>query len=197
MPRNVPYVLSEEEQRAFLEQFNKRYKTPHRNLVMCRCMLEAGLRSDEVRSLKVKDVDLGRRRLEIRDGKGGRDGIAFINESLRDALSEWMSRLTEKLNPDCDWLFPTHNDTKVSGRYLRRMCKKTARKADVRKPEEVSAHTLRHSFATSLLRQGANLRQVQEALRHSSIQTTQIYTHIENPELEQVMADFRPKIGGA
>lgn len=196
MTRNVPYVLSDEEQQDFLAQFNKRYKTPHRNLVMCRCMLEAGLRSDEVRSLKIKDVDLGRRRLEIRDGKGGKDGIAFINESLVEEISEWLDRLSD-LGCSSDWLFPTHNDTKVSGRYLRRMCKRTAHEADVRKPDEVSAHTLRHSFATSLLRDGANLRQVQEALRHENIQTTQVYTHIENPELEQIMADFQPKIGGA
>lgn len=188
MSRNVPYVLTDEEQRKFLRQFNTRYDSQLRNKVMCRMMLECGLRSNEVRSLTVQDVDLGRRKLDVH-GKGDKDRPAWMNEDLRDAISEWLSRRES----DSDWLFPTRNDTKVQGRYLRSMVKRKAHDAEVRKPEEVSPHTLRHSFATSLLREGANLRQVQEALGHSDISTTQIYTHIVNPELEAVMSGVTPK----
>lgn len=186
-PKKLPKVLSEEEQDGFLAQFNTRWPTPHRNLCLVRLMLEAGLRVGEVVALKPDHLDMTTCQLMIRNGKGAKDRTLWINDDLRDLIGEWLPR-----RPESEYLFPTRHGTRVSTRYLRSMVKRCARKAGVSEAERVSPHTLRHTFATNLLRSTKNLRLVQKSLGHSSIQTTQLYTHIADDELEDAMKAVGP-----
>lgn len=181
-PKKLPKVLSEEESCRFVAEFNSRYQTPHRNLCMCRLMLEAGLRVGEVVALKPEHLDMTTCQLLVREGKGAKDRALWISDDLRDLIGEWLQR-----RPESEWLFPTRDGGKVSTRYMRIMVKRIARKAEVNEWEKVSPHTLRHTFATDLYRRTGNLRLVQKALGHASIQTTQLYTHLVDGELEEAM----------
>lgn len=187
MSRKLPKVLSDDERERFKDQFNApRYLTPHRNLVMSRLMLECGLRVGEVVALERDHVDLNTGKLTVREGKGSKDRTLWMNDGLRSALAEWWERRIEEL-PGDDLLFVTSSGKPVQTGYLRRMVKRMARKADVAEAERVSPHTLRHTFATNLLREGANLRTVQDALGHEDVSTTMRYTHLVNGEVESVM----------
>lgn len=189
MGRKLPKVLSEDERDAFLAQFNDRYKTPHRNRLMCRVMLEAGLRVGEVVALEPEHLDMQTCKLTVREGKGAKDRTVWIGEDLRDAIGEWLERRAEDY-PESPYLFPNNNGGQVDTSYMRRMVKRTAREADVREAEKVSPHTLRHTFATELYRETKDLRLVQKALGHEDVSTTQIYTHIVDEDLEEAMRNF-------
>lgn len=186
-PKTLPKVLSEDEQRRFLAEFNTRYRTPHRNLAMVRLMLEAGLRVGEVVALKPDHLDMTTCQLLVREGKGAKDRALWVSDDLRDLIGEWLPR-----RPESEWLFPTRTGGKVLTRYMRAMVKRTARKARIGEAERVSPHTLRHTFATDLYRRTGNLRLVQKALGHASIQTTQLYTHLVDGELEEAMRQGEP-----
>lgn len=182
----LPKVLSEAEQAALLDELNTRYPTPHRNLCMLRLMLEAGLRVGEVVALRPEHLDMTTCRLTVRDGKGSKDRTLWINDELRDEIGAWLER-----RPESPYLFPTRNGSQVRTRYMRSMVKRLAKQAEIDEAERVSPHTLRHTFATDLLRETKNLRLVQKALGHADISTTQIYTHIVDEELEEALRTFR------
>lgn len=182
----LPKVLSHAEQQALLAELNTRYRTPHRNLCLLRLMLESGLRVGEVVALRPEHLDMTTCKLTVRDGKGSKDRTLWINDDLRDEIGAWLER-----RPESPFLFPTRDGNQVQTRYMRSMVKRLARQAGVDEWERVSPHTLRHTFATDLLRETKNLRLVQKALGHSDISTTQIYTHIVDDELEDALRSFR------
>ncbi len=181
--RALPKVLTEDESRALLEQFDTRWKTPHRDLCMTRLMLEAGLRAGEVVSLKRDHLDMMTCRLVVREGKGARDRVLWITDDLRDLIGEWLSRK----DPECSWLFPTRSGRRVATSHLRSKIKRLAKKAGISEWEKVSPHTLRHTFATNLLKRTKNIRLVQRALGHADISSTMIYTHITDDELQEAL----------
>jgi integrase/recombinase XerD len=185
-PKKLPKVLTSDEQKALLRQCNKRYKAPHRNLCMMRLMLEAGLRAGEVVSLRPEHLNMTTCKLMVREGKGAKDRTLWINYDLRDSIGRWLER-----RPSSKWLFPTRNGSKLDTRYLRAMVKKYAEKAGIPEWEQISPHTLRHTFATDLYRETKNIRLVQKALGHSDLSTTMIYTHIVDEELEDALRNFR------
>ncbi len=192
MSGKLPKVLSEEERQALLGQLNTRYPTPHRNLCMLRLMLEAGLRAGEVVALRPEHLDMQTCRLIVREGKGAKDRVLWISDELRDLIGGWLQR-----RPESEWLFPARNGGQVQTRYLRALVKRLARKAAVAEAEKVSPHTLRHTFATDLLRATKNIRLVQKALGHASLASTMIYTHIVDEELEEALRWFRAGVVAA
>lgn len=185
--RRIPAVLTPEEQEQFLNTFNRRAPTGFRNYIMCRLMLDAGLRCGEVLNLKVNDVDWTTGKIHIKRGKGDKDRIVWLNDDALDDLRIWKT----KRPSNTDWLFCTLKGERLNDRYVRAMVKRKARQAGIDK--DVHPHTLRHSFATDLYRESKNLRLVQKALGHASIQTTEVYTHIFDEELEREMKFFRAR----
>lgn len=186
MARPLPKILSKDEQDALTAQFNTRYDSSFRNLCMIRVMLDAGLRAGEVVALRPEHVDMRTCKLIVREGKGAKDRILWIDNGLRDLLGRWLAR-----RPDSRWLFPTRHGTQLATRYLRDMVKRYARKAGLAEWEKVSPHTLRHTFASDLYRETSRIRLVQKALGHSSISTTMLYTHLVDNELEDALRSFR------
>ena len=178
----LPKVMSEEEQVAFLSQFNTRYASPHRNLCMVRVMLEAGLRVGEVVALRPEHLDMTTCRLQVREGKGAKDRVRWVPDDLRDLIGEWLGR-----RPESTWFFPTREGGQVSGRYMREMVKRMARRAGGAEWGRVSNHSLRHSFATNLLTTTKNIRLVQKARGHADLSTTMLYTHVHDGELEEAL----------
>lgn len=189
--RKLPRVLTESEQEKLVSFFNARYWTPHRNQTMVLVMLDAGLRVGEVVALKVDHVDLLTRRITIREGKGAKDRRVPIVERLHAALTAWYERRAGIVDTTCQWVFPTRVGAQVQSSDVRRVVKRTAGRVRLPEADRVSPHTLRHSFATDLLNETGNLRLVQHLLGHTSVATTQIYTHLADEHLDQALSGFR------
>lgn len=188
MTRRIPDVLTREEQEKLLGQFNLRYITPHRNKTMITLLLNSGLRLSEMTSLKWKDINLMNGQLKVVEGKGAKDRVLWIDENTIEALSEWKERQFEEWGKS-ELVFTTRTLNKLDGKAVRKMIKTYTGKAGIEK--DISTHSLRHTFASDLLRETKNIRIVQKALGHSNIATTQIYTHIVDDELEEALKSFR------
>jgi integrase/recombinase XerD len=184
--KKLPKVLTQEEQTALLAQFNTRYNSPLRNKAMVALMLATGLRASEVVALRPEHIDFRACKLTVREGKGARDRVLWFGTETRDLLDEWFAR-----RPDSEFVFCSRDGGQLDTRYLRSMLKREACNAGISECEKVSPHTLRHTFATDLLRETNNLRVVQAALGHADISTTTIYTHLVNGEVEQAMKNLR------
>jgi len=187
--RKIPEVLTGEEQRALIDQFNKRYPSSHRNKTMIQLMLDTGLRLAEACALRWKDANLTSGKLMVREGKGAKDRTLWIAEGWLERLGEWKERQIEWLGGKPDHIFTTRSGDPVSHRYVQKMVKNYSRKAGIDK--NVHPHTLRHTFATDLYRETGKIRIVQKALGHEDLSTTMIYTHIVDDELEDALKSFR------
>ena len=188
MARKIPEILTIEEQERLLGVFNLRYPTPHRNKTMILLLLNSGLRSSEVANLKWREVNLATGQLKVVQGKGSKDRILWVSETVLDALRGYRER-QYKLLGDMDYVFATRTENVLDGKAIRKMIQTYAKKAGIDK--RISTHTLRRTFASDLLRETKNLRIVQKALGHADISTTQIYTHIVDDELEEALKGFR------
>ncbi len=136
-------------------------------------MLYCGLRCGEVVAVRPEHVDLDTCRLLVREGKGGKDRVVWFSDDLRDLLARWLER-----RPASDWLLSTRYGTQLNTRYVRELVKRKALAAGISEADRVTPHTLRHTFATDLLRETKNIRLVQKGLGHANLATTMIYTHV-------------------
>lgn len=169
-------------------------ETGLRDRAIIELLFSGGLRVSEIVKLNRDSINLERREFMIR-GKGNKDRPIFISEAAADRVGEYLAARTDSLVPL--FLNNSKNQTSpdVSGNFRRltarsieRIVQKYAKLAGITK--HVSPHTLRHSFATDLLMNGADLRSVQAMLGHSDISTTQIYTHVTDPHLKEVHDRF-------
>ena len=193
--KQVTFLTPEEVERLFSEP-----KLDTINGLRDRAILEllfsSGLRVSELVALDRDHINLKRKEFMVR-GKGQKDRPIFIS----DEAVAWISKYIEKRTDNSRPLFIRYSGSRkvsVSGNYYRltarsvqRMVARYALLAGITK--KVSPHTLRHSFATDLLMNGADLRSVQAMLGHSNISTTQIYTHITDPHLKSVHEQFHRK----
>jgi site-specific recombinase XerD len=143
-------------------------------------ILRAGLRVEEIVNLELKDLDLPRQRLMVRDGKGGKDRRVYLSQ---DAVSALEAYLRQRPDVPCPHLFlvqkGTHQGQGISVRGVQKRLEYYAHLTGV----PVSAHRLRHTFATNLLEGGADIVTVQELLGHVSVTTTQRYTRVSNQKV--------------
>lgn len=167
-----------------------------RDKAIMETLFSTGLRVSELTSLNRSTVNLDSREFGVR-GKGKKDRVIFLSERAANAIDRYVRSREDHYDP----LFIRHAGKKpqiddprageklrLTTRSIQRMIEKYGRKAKL--PIRVTPHVLRHSFATDLLSQGAGLREVQEMLGHKNISTTQIYTHVTNPQLKKVHERF-------
>lgn len=190
MAKKIPDILTINEQEKLLNQFNLRYITPQRNKTIIQLLLNTGLRLAEMTNLKWKDVDLMTGQLKVVEGKGLKDRILWLDEQTLVMLGEWKQRQYKEWGKT-DYVFTTRTLSLLDGKAVRMMIKTYAEKAGISK--HITTHSLRHTFASDLLRETKNIRIVQKALGHADISSTQIYTHIVDEELEDAMKRFRNK----
>lgn len=184
--KKLPKWLTEDEQKALLRVPNRRYRTGLRNLCILRVMLGAGLRAGEVVALRKSHINMQSGKVTVREGKGAKDRVVWIDDETRDLIGAWLER-----RPRSDWLFCTLAGGQLYTSYMRQMVKRYAQKAGIPEWEKVSPHVLRHTFATDLLKETGNIRMVQKALGHADLSTTMIYTHVVDGELEAAMKGLR------
>ena len=187
--RKIPEILTEDEQKLLIDQFNTRYPTSHRNKMLIQLMLDTGLRLAEACALRWTHINLTSGKLMVREGKGAKDRTLWIGEDRLEQLREWKERQVEWLGEIPEHVFTTRNGDPLSHRYVQKMVDNYSEKADIDK--NVHPHTLRHTFATDLYRETGKIRLVQKALGHSDLSTTMIYTHIVDDELEDALKTFR------
>lgn len=164
-----------------------------RDRAIVELLFSSGLRVSELVNLDIDHINTTRREFVVR-GKGQKDRPVFISESASEHISNYLSSRTDNL-PPLFISYSNNSETTTSGNYKRltsrsiqRIINKYTRLAGITK--HVSPHTMRHSFATDLLMNGADIRSVQTMLGHSSIATTQIYTHVTDEHLREVHEKF-------
>jgi integrase/recombinase XerD len=194
MWERVPGVLSMRQVDAFLASPRKSDPYWQRDVAMLEVLYATGCRASEVCSLKVRDLSLGERHLKC-EGKGGKQRMVPIGTRAIESIQRYCEQLRGELagrapHPP-DELFLSRTGKPLDRIHLWRLVKRYALRAGI--DADISPHSLRHSFATHLLAGGADLRMVQEMLGHASIQTTQIYTHVEHSKLKRVHQQFHPR----
>jgi site-specific recombinase XerD len=156
-------------------------------------LFSSGLRVSELVNLNRDHINLKRREFMVR-GKGQKDRPVFISPDAAKWIEEYLNIRKDNLGPLFIRYSGNRNITRdgefmrLSPRSVQRMMKNYSRLAGITK--KVTPHTMRHSFATDLLINGADLRSVQSMLGHSNISTTQIYTHVTDPHLKEVHQKF-------
>ncbi|MEM6517389.1 MAG: site-specific tyrosine recombinase/integron integrase [Bacteroidota bacterium] len=171
----LPKVISREEVLKLIECTNN---IKHKCIVQL--LYSAGLRRSEVINLKVTDVDSTRMLINIRQGKGNKDRSTILSKVLLVNLRVYYEKYRPKY-----YLFEGQTGHKYSGESVLKVVKTASRKA--RLPVQITPHVLRHSFATHLLEQGVDLRQIQIILGHQSSKTTEIYTHVSTKLINNII----------
>lgn len=165
-----------------------------RDKAILELLFSTGLRVSELVKLNRDYIDLKTREIGI-IGKGGRPRVVFISDSAAEWIRKYLSYRDDKYKP----LFVRYSGKKVSkdqgeegirltARSVQRAVEKYVKKAKL--PIKITPHGIRHSFATDLLTAGADLRAIQEMLGHKNVSTTQIYTHVTNPQLKEIHKKF-------
>ena len=188
MAKKIPDILTLDEQEKLLNQFNLRYITSQRNKTMIQLLLNTGLRLSEMTNLKWNDIDLMTGQVKVVEGKGLKDRILWLDEETLTMLGKWKQRQFKEWGRS-DLVFTTRTLHSLDGKAVRSMIKTYSDKAGIKK--HITTHSLRHTFASDLLRDTKNIRIVQKALGHADISSTQIYTHIVDEELEEALKGFR------
>lgn len=184
--KRLPSFLTEEEVVRLIESAIPRDERSRRDRAILETFYSTGIRISELVGLSVDDMDFISGVAKVK-GKGKKERIVPIGEVALKTLKEYLKARRKK----SDALFLNKNGRRISDRGVRDIVEKYIRLASIK--QGISAHTLRHSFATHLLNRGADLRSVQELLGHANLSTTQIYTHLTTEKLKQVYDKAHPR----
>jgi integrase/recombinase XerC len=186
--RRLPRYLEEEEVDRLLAAPAGEDAEGPRDRALLEVLYSTGCRVSELVALDEQDVDLGRGVARLQ-GKGRKERLGMLGRPAAEALRRWFAA---KQNRDLDRgpLFLNHRGGRLTDRSVRRILERRLHAAGIAR--DASPHTLRHSFATHLVRRGADLRTVQELLGHASLGTTQVYTHVSLEHLRALYAQAHP-----
>ncbi|WP_089738863.1 site-specific tyrosine recombinase XerD [Gracilibacillus ureilyticus] len=188
--RQLPKVLSVGEVDRLLT-FTDEDKFAFRNKAMLETMYATGLRVTELIELTLSDLHLSMGFVRC-FGKGSKERIVPLGEVAREALEKYLEHRPQFVkHKNTEQVFVNHHGNALSRQGFWKIIKQIAKSAGINK--EISPHTLRHSFATHLLENGADLRAVQEMLGHADISTTQIYTHVSKSRLKDIYKAHHPR----
>ncbi|MBS1647281.1 MAG: site-specific tyrosine recombinase XerD [Bacteroidetes bacterium] len=191
--RKLPDVLNEKEIDDMLQSIDRSSTEGERNRAILETLYGCGLRVSELVELKISNIHVEEEFLLV-TGKGNKQRLVPINTFALKHIHLYMQYTRNKTNVkkgNEDVLFLNKRGAKISRVMVFYIVKQAAEKAGIKK--NISPHTFRHSFATHLLENGADLRAVQEMLGHESITTTEIYTHISNQMLKETIAKYHPR----
>lgn len=185
-PKKMPNYLSEKETSRLLSVSSDNVRT---HLVVA-LLAHTGMRVGELCSLRISDVDLDENVISIHSGKGDKDRIVIIPDYCKSLISEYLPE-RYRMSSDSDFLLVSRKGTRFDSSTIQRMVRELAHEAGIAK--RVTPHVLRHTFATAVLRNGGDIRFIQQLLGHASVATTQIYTHVDDSALKEMYEKHRPR----
>ena len=191
-PDHLPEVLSTAEVDLLEQAIDLTKWEGHRNRAIIEVLFSCGLRVSELTNLKLSNLYVDEQYIRVM-GKGSKERLVPISPRALDELNYWFAdRNDMKIKPgEEDYVFLNRRGHHLTRTMILIMIKRYAIEAGIKKT--ISPHTLRHSFATSLLEGGADLRAIQAMLGHESIGTTEIYTHIDTSTLRQEILEHHPR----
>ncbi|MBF7017062.1 site-specific tyrosine recombinase XerD [Staphylococcus durrellii] len=190
--RRLPDVLEVDEIIALLETPDINKNNGYRDRTMLELLYATGMRVTELIQLEVENVNLIMGFVRV-FGKGNKERIVPLGDTVIDFLTKYIETVRPQLlkKTTTDALFLNLHGKPLSRQGIWKMIKQASIKANINKT--LTPHTLRHSFATHLLENGADLRAVQEMLGHSDISTTQLYTHVSKSQIRKMYNAFHPR----
>jgi integrase/recombinase XerC len=191
LPQTLPAVLFTDEMTKFLENIETDTPLGIRNRAICELMYGAGLRISELVNLNICDINLKESEILIK-GKGKKERIGLFGQIANKQINIYLQNVRPLWQAqESNAVFLNTRGNRLSVRSVQRIVKQIVKQLGI--AGQVTPHTLRHSFATSLYNAGADLRSIQELLGHSSLSTTQIYTHVSGEKLKKSYRKAHPR----
>lgn len=187
----LPKFLNDKELNKIFSVCNENTPSDERDTLIIELLYATGIRVSELVNIKVKDIDRTSKSIKVL-GKGDKERIVLYNNHTSRALDIYLNDAYHIFNKkNSEYLILNHNGGKLSDRYVRMIIDKLVRKANL--DIKISPHTIRHTFATDMLEEGADLMTVKELLGHESLNTTSIYTHITNEQIKKTYNMAHPR----
>ena len=189
--RKLPQILNTNEIEKILDGIELNKSQGQRNRAIIETLYGSGLRVSELVEITLSNIFIKENIIRV-NGKGGKQRLIPLGSYSKKFIQIYVDKIRpfEKIK-DEDILFLNRNGKKLSRAMIFTIIRNAAKKVGIKK--KISPHTFRHSFATHLLENGADLRTIQLLLGHESIITTEIYTHLDNKHLKKVMEEFHPR----
>jgi site-specific recombinase XerD len=195
VPRSLPRdILTPLEARRLLESTPTQKPQDIRDRAILEVLYATGIRRGELLALSIYDVNLTSATLRIEQGKGNQTRIVPLTLSAQAALKLYLSEARKKWassSSQSALFISTHSGSSLSGNDIKLIINKAVKRSGIKK--RVTPHTLRHSCATHLLQGKADIRHIQKLLGHRRLSTTEIYTHVEISDLQEVIARCHPR----
>ena len=190
--KRLPKFLYNEELEKIFAVTDDNPSLEQRNKVILELLYDTGIRIGELINIKLTDIDFSNKNIKIL-GKGNKERIVLFGAYLEDYMDNYINdgRLKLLNNKNCEYLILNARGEKITTRGVRLIIENIIKKACIN--THVTPHTLRHTFATHLLENGADLLTVKELLGHSSLSSTQVYTHVTNERLRSVYLHSHPR----
>ena len=183
--KKLPNYLSYNEIETMLEVPDTFKNNSLRDKLIIEILYSTGIRVSELVNIKVKDIDFYNNQILIL-GKGNKERYVIFGNTLKDMLKEYIS-----IKSDSEYLITNKYNKKMSTRSIEEIVKKIVKIDGIK--NKVTPHTIRHTFATHMLNEGADLRVVQELLGHENLKTKEVYTHVSNERLRSVYLSSHPR----
>lgn len=189
--KSLPKYVKETDIDKMFEVPDISNKYGQRNILIIRLLYSTGLRISELINIKTKDINKEERTIKVL-GKGSKERIVVFGNNSLECLNYYLKNGYQELNTkNSEYLFLNKDGLKITDRYIRKLLDDIIIKASIQM--HVSPHMLRHTFATNMLNNGADLVSVKDLLGHSSLNTTSIYTHVSDDALKEVYKKAHPR----
>ena len=187
LPKFVPYKELEQ----ILNIYDSNNAIDTRNTLILELLYSTGIRVGELVNIKLKDIEFNKKEIRIL-GKGNKERIVLFGSRCYNLINKYLDNFYKKYNTlNSDYLLLGVKGNKINDREVRKIVDEAVNRAGIKL--NISPHVLRHTFATHMLNEGADLKSVQQLLGHESLSTTTIYTHLSNERLRSVYLHSHPR----
>ena len=191
LSKKLPKYLNFNDLEKLLNVYDNNTTIGSRNSLVLELLYSTGIRVSEIVNIKLIDISLEEKNIKI-TGKGNKERIVYFGSRCYDLLRKYLKNSYDELNINAlDYLLLSQTGKKINDREIRKIIDDAAKLAHIEM--KISPHVLRHTFATHMLNEGADLRSVQELLGHENLSTTQIYTHLTNEKIRNVYLNAHPR----
>jgi len=188
--KKLPNYLSIVEVETIMDTISGETDNDIRDKCLFEFLYSTGLRVSEVSDLKIKDIDFSQNSVRVL-GKGSKERIVYFGDITLNLLNKYLKVRNNFLKKDnIEYLFINNNGEKLSRQSIEYIISKIMKKSGIN--HKISPHTLRHTYATHLLDNGADLKSVQELLGHENLDTTEVYTHVSKERLRSEYLKYHP-----